>query len=78
MVDSTGSRPPGEASKSAMDGDGCYSAALASLSSSEGSQAPASANRVLSVGAAVTGTDRSSIYPFTGVLLAFSSFLYFL
>ena len=31
---------------------------------------------VLLVGAAVTGTDRLSIYPFTGVLLAFSSFLF--
>ena len=45
MADSTGSRPFGEASKSAMDGDGCYSAALASLSSSESSQAPASGNK---------------------------------
>ena len=33
--------------------------------------------RMLLAGAAVTGTDRLSIYPFTGVLLAFSSFLYF-
>ena len=31
--------------------------------------------RILLVGAAVTGTDRLSIYPFTGVPLAFSSFL---
>ena len=30
--------------------------------------------RILLVGAAVTGTDWLSIYPFTGVLLAFSSF----
>ena len=30
--------------------------------------------RILLVGAAVTGTDRLSIYPFTGVPLAFSSF----
>ena len=29
------------------------------------------------VGAAVTSTDRLSIYPFTGVPLAFSSFLFF-
>ena len=33
--------------------------------------------RILLVGAAVTGTDRLSIYPFTGVPLAFSSFLLF-
>ena len=32
--------------------------------------------RILLVGAAVTGTDRLSIYPFTGVFLAFSSFLF--
>ena len=32
---------------------------------------------ILLVGAAVTGTDRLSIYPFTGVPLAFSSFLFF-
>ena len=32
---------------------------------------------ILLVGAAVTGTDRLSIYPFTGVPLAFSSFLLF-
>ena len=32
---------------------------------------------ILLVGTAVTGTNRLSIYPFTGVLLAFSSFLYF-
>ena len=31
--------------------------------------------RILLVGAAVTGTDRLSIYHFTGVLFAFSSFL---
>ena len=33
--------------------------------------------RILLVGTAVTGTNRLSIYPFTGVLLTFSSFLYF-
>ena len=33
--------------------------------------------RILLVGAAVTGTDRLSIYPFTGVPLAFSSVLFF-
>ena len=33
--------------------------------------------RILLVGAAVTGTDRLSIYLFTGVPLAFSSFLFF-
>ena len=33
--------------------------------------------RILLVGAAVTGTDRLSICPFTGVPLAFSSFLFF-
>ena len=33
--------------------------------------------RILLVGAAVTGTDRLSSYPFTGVPLAFSSFLLF-
>ena len=32
--------------------------------------------RILLVGAAVTGTDQLSIYPFTGVPLAFSSFLF--
>ena len=32
---------------------------------------------ILLVGAAVTGTDQLSIYPFTGVPLAFSSFLFF-
>ena len=31
---------------------------------------------ILLVGAVVTGTDRLSIYPFTGVPLAFSSFLF--
>ena len=34
--------------------------------------------RILLVVAAVTGTDRLSIYPFAGVPLAFSSFLYFI
>ena len=33
---------------------------------------------ILLVGAAVTGTDRLSIYPFTGVLLAFFSFLFYI
>ena len=33
--------------------------------------------RILLVGAVVTGTDRLSIYSFTGVLLSFFSFLYF-
>ena len=32
---------------------------------------------ILLVGTAVTGADQLSIYPFTGVLLAFSSFLFF-
>ena len=34
--------------------------------------------RILLVGAAVTGTDRLSIYPFTGVALAFPPFFFFI